>query len=45
MTQKGYTPEQITNKLSDAEAHINQGVPIAEAMDNAILKKAAEGSF
>ena len=31
MVGKGYTPEQIINKLREAEIHINQGIPIAEA--------------
>ena len=31
MVRKGYTPEQIINKLREAEIHINQGIPIAEA--------------
>ncbi len=31
MVKKGYTPEQIINKLREAEIHINQGIPIAEA--------------
>ncbi len=31
MVRKGYTPEQIINKLREAEIHINQGVSIAEA--------------
>lgn len=31
MVRKGYTPEQIIHKLREAEIHINQGVPIAEA--------------
>jgi len=31
MVKKGYTPEQIINKLREAEIHINQGMPIAEA--------------
>ena len=31
MTRKAYTPEQIINKLREAELHINQGIPIAEA--------------
>ena len=31
MVKKGYTPEQIINKLREAEIHINQGVSIAEA--------------
>jgi transposase-like protein len=31
MTRKAYTPEQIINKLREAEIHINQGIPIAEA--------------
>jgi len=31
MTRKTYTPEQIINKLREAEIHINQGIPIAEA--------------
>ncbi len=31
MANKGYTPEQIINKLREAELHINQGIPIAEA--------------
>jgi len=31
MVRKTYTPEQIINKLREAEVHINQGIPIAEA--------------
>ncbi len=31
MVRKTYTPEQIINKLREAEIHINQGIPIAEA--------------
>jgi putative transposase len=31
MVKKGYTPEQIINKLREAEIQINQGIPIAEA--------------
>ena len=31
MIRKGYTPEQIINKLREAEIHINQGISIAEA--------------
>ncbi len=31
MVRKGYTPEQIINKLREAEIHINQGISIAEA--------------
>ena len=31
MAKKGYTPEQIINKLREAEIHINQGVSISEA--------------
>ena len=31
MVKKGYTPEQIINKLREAELHINQGISIAEA--------------
>ena len=31
MVRKAYTPEQIINKLREAEIHINQGIPIAEA--------------
>jgi len=31
MVRKAYTPEQIINKLREAEVHISQGVPIAEA--------------
>jgi transposase-like protein len=31
MVRKGYTPEQIINKLREAEILINQGVSIAEA--------------
>jgi putative transposase len=30
MARKTYTPEQIINKLREAEIHINQGIPIAE---------------
>ncbi len=31
MVRKNFTPEQIINKLREAEIHINQGVSIAEA--------------
>ncbi len=31
MARKTYTPEQIINKLREAEIHINQGISIAEA--------------
>ncbi len=31
MSRKSYTPEQIINKLREAEIHINQGISIAEA--------------
>jgi len=31
MAKKGFTPEQIINKLREAEVHISQGIPIAEA--------------
>ncbi len=31
MVKKAYTPEQIINKLREAEIHINQGISIAEA--------------
>ncbi len=31
MIRKAYTAEQIINKLREAEVHISQGVPIAEA--------------
>ncbi len=31
MVRKAYTPEQIINKLREAEIHISQGMPIAEA--------------
>ncbi len=31
MVRKGYTPEQIINKLREAEIQINQGVSISEA--------------
>ena len=31
MAKKTYTPEQIINKLREAEIHINQGISIAEA--------------
>ena len=31
MVRKTFTPEQILNKLREAEIHINQGIPIAEA--------------
>ncbi len=31
MAKKNYTPEQIINKLREAEIHINQGISIAEA--------------
>ena len=31
MVRKAYTPEQIINKLREAEIQINQGIPICEA--------------
>ena len=31
MARKTYTPEQIINKLREAEIHINQGISISEA--------------
>ena len=31
MAKKTFTPEQIINKLREAEIHISQGIPIAEA--------------
>ncbi len=31
MVRKNFTPEQIINKLREAEVHINQGISIAEA--------------
>ena len=31
MVRKGFTPEQIINKLREAEVQINQGISIAEA--------------
>ena len=31
MVRKAYTPEQIINKLREAEIHISQGISISEA--------------
>ena len=31
MAKRFYSPEQIINKLREAEIHINQGIPITEA--------------
>ena len=31
MVKKGYTPEQIINKLREAEVHLSQGASITEA--------------
>ncbi len=31
MAKKNYTPDQIINKLREAEIHINRGIPITEA--------------
>ena len=31
MVRKNFTPEQIINKLREAEVHINQGMSISEA--------------
>ena len=31
MVKKNFTPEQIINKLREAEVHINQGMSISEA--------------
>jgi len=31
MVRRNFTPEQIINKLREAEVHINQGISIAEA--------------
>jgi putative transposase len=30
MVRRSFTPEQIINKLMEAEIHINQGISIAE---------------
>jgi len=32
MVKKAFTPEQIINKLRETEIHINQGIPVAEAI-------------
>ncbi len=32
MVRKNFTPEQIINKLREADIHINQGIPITEAV-------------
>ena len=34
MVRKGFTPEQIINKLREAEIHINQGISIASHPDD-----------
>jgi len=34
MARKGFTPEQITNKLRKAEIRINQGISIASHLDD-----------
>jgi len=34
MARKGFTPEQITNKLREAEIRINQGISIASHLDD-----------
>jgi len=31
MAKKGYTPEQIINKLREAEVHLSQGITTGEA--------------
>jgi len=31
MVRKNFTPEQIINKLREAEVHVNQGISISEA--------------
>ena len=31
MVRRAYTPEQIINKLREAEVHINEGISISEA--------------
>jgi transposase-like protein len=31
MVRRNFTPEQIINKLREAEVHINQGISISEA--------------
>ncbi len=31
MVRRAYSPEQIINKLREAEIHINQGISISEA--------------
>ena len=31
MVRRNFTPEQIIKKLREAEVHISQGIPIAEA--------------
>jgi len=55
MVRKTYLPEQIINKLREAEILLNQGATVGEAsrlkrlvadlsLDNAILKEAARGN-
>lgn len=34
MARKGFTPEQIINRLREAETHINQGISIASHLDD-----------
>ncbi len=31
MVRRNFTPEQIINRLREAEVHISQGIPISEA--------------
>jgi hypothetical protein len=33
MVRKNFTPEQIINKLREAEIHIKQGISISEAVN------------
>jgi hypothetical protein len=38
MVRKGFAPGQITNKLREAEIHINQGISIASDLDDFLTK-------
>jgi hypothetical protein len=40
MVRRNFNPEQIINKLREAEVHINQGISISEASRTDLLSLA-----
>ncbi|MGB5925168.1 MAG: hypothetical protein WBH01_03645 [Dehalococcoidia bacterium] len=38
MARKGFTPEQIINRLREAQIHINQGISITSHLDDLMTR-------